>query len=351
MLQHKASQTASNGFTLVELLVVVSIIALLISILLPSLKGARDQAKATTCAANLRQVGQAMSLYLAENNGVYPPSYVYPDENGGWDMESQDVTHPWGYLHWSHFLYSGGKVGEEAFQCPNFEKGGAPRTNPGLDPDDWGDGQVDQNGQKSPNELKDKQARRMAYATNAAISPRNKFTTELAPGANRVNVLVQEAMIRRAGDTILATEYLDNWKALGINEGNGTLSKSHRPINPFGHLGGANEYVPREDTPGFIYGLRGNARTPQEYGLLPMSAAKGTENILDYTSGIAQINAVGRDHPGGNDKKFGGTANFLFCDTHVERMTPLQSVKQRKWGDRYFALSGKNEIINMDAPQ
>ncbi len=279
-----------------------------------------------------------------------PPSYAYPDKNGCWDMENQDSTHPYGYLHWSHFLYSGGKVEEEAFQCPNFTKGGAPRTNPGKNREDWGAGQVDQNGQTNSNDLTDKQARRMAYAANAAIVPRNKFTPDLAPGANRVNLLVQENHIRRASDTILVTEYIDNWKALGIKQGSGTLSKSHRPINPFGHIGAANEYAPNVNTPGFIYGLRGNAKSAEDYGLLEFQSAKALENILDYTSGIAQINAVGRDHPGGNDK-YGGTANFLFVDTHVEKMTPLQTLKQRKWGDRYYSLSGDNKIINMNAPQ
>ena len=55
------------GFTLVELLVVVSIIALLISILLPSLKKAREQAKNTVCLANLKGMASASLVYAADD--------------------------------------------------------------------------------------------------------------------------------------------------------------------------------------------------------------------------------------------------------------------------------------------
>ena len=56
----------SRGFTIVELLVVVSIIALLIGILLPAIGKARDTARVTISTTNLRQLGQAHATYASE---------------------------------------------------------------------------------------------------------------------------------------------------------------------------------------------------------------------------------------------------------------------------------------------
>jgi prepilin-type N-terminal cleavage/methylation domain-containing protein/prepilin-type processing-associated H-X9-DG protein len=60
------------AFTLVELLVVIGIIALLISILLPALSKAQQQAQQTVCMSNMRNLGQAVAIYQAENHGAFP---------------------------------------------------------------------------------------------------------------------------------------------------------------------------------------------------------------------------------------------------------------------------------------
>lgn len=76
----------SLGFTLVELLVVIGIIALLISVLLPALNKARQAANSISCASNLRGIGQLIAIYQAQNHGFFPPASFSLNANGspGW---------------------------------------------------------------------------------------------------------------------------------------------------------------------------------------------------------------------------------------------------------------------------
>jgi len=84
----------TRAFTIIELLVVISIISLLVAILLPALESTREAARATTCSSNLRQIGQMLHLYAADNKQyvpshntgfgglAYPTSLVPADERG-----------------------------------------------------------------------------------------------------------------------------------------------------------------------------------------------------------------------------------------------------------------------------
>lgn len=96
-----------KAFTLIELLVVVAIIALLISILLPSLKRAKDQAKAAVCGSNVRQMGIAMEFYLEDNNDFYPGEH---STKGGSAGQS--------YITWAPRLRQYASMNEKLFWCP-----------------------------------------------------------------------------------------------------------------------------------------------------------------------------------------------------------------------------------------
>ncbi len=327
----------SAGFTLIELLVVVAIIALLISILLPSLSRAREQSKTAKCAANLRSVGQAVATYLAEEKFTYPASYQYLDKFGNivFTPEPQD-----GYAHWSYSLFSRGQVNDAAFQCPTVERGGHPRTFPGPRGEDWNSGeQIDGGGQLSPNDLVDRQAPRVAYTANAAIMPRNKWTTTMVPGAQRTNQYARESDIARPAEVIVAADFTRSFSGVGEQQGNTILSKSHRPVNPFYHAGsGYDEYGASKGV-GFQYTATGD----KTYGLAPFDTFDKTANLIGGSQGT-ELNAIGRHHPG--EDKLGGSANFLYGDGHVERDTVLRTMEFRRWGDKYYALTGNNEIVD-----
>lgn len=64
--------THRRAYTLTEILIVIALIALLIAMLLPSLGGARTEARFVACAANMRSLGQMMQMYIVDNDGRVP---------------------------------------------------------------------------------------------------------------------------------------------------------------------------------------------------------------------------------------------------------------------------------------
>lgn len=111
-----------KGFTLVELLVVIGIIALLVAILLPALSKAREQASTAKCASNLRQISMAILMYAADNKGKLPLSAAGKGDANytqGWFWANELVRQ--GYVNAVHGVDSKNKqlTGDSAFRCPS----------------------------------------------------------------------------------------------------------------------------------------------------------------------------------------------------------------------------------------
>lgn len=82
MPSHVGALRRRSGFTLVELLVVIAIIAVLLAILLPTLKMARENGKRVKCMSNMRQIAIGQSMYMEDNGPLVP--WVNPHPSASW---------------------------------------------------------------------------------------------------------------------------------------------------------------------------------------------------------------------------------------------------------------------------
>jgi len=121
------SRTQAKGFTLIELLVVIAIISLLLSILLPSLRQAREQARAIVCQMNERGIYSGLMLYAEDWEGHIPKcGQSFNSHHKFTDYESSGWTNGEGiyYTSWNQFLTTyPKKLLNDAPDCPSDLQG------------------------------------------------------------------------------------------------------------------------------------------------------------------------------------------------------------------------------------
>jgi len=142
---HRSARLRRAGFTLVELLVVIGIIALLISILMPALTRARNQALSVKCANQIRQIYMACQMFAADNKGHLPRASVGPaDASTDADAEKKCAfahapgTQLWGILDLNKgalvpYIPGGEQARKDTIYCPGdlgerTQGGGAPTS-------------------------------------------------------------------------------------------------------------------------------------------------------------------------------------------------------------------------------
>jgi len=107
------SGSSAAAFTLVELLVVIGILVILMAILLPMLRNSREAAASVQCMANLRNIGQAVQVFLRENDNCFAPSRNESDWGGTTQIDPNSSG-----AYWGVFYARSAKLSKETFACP-----------------------------------------------------------------------------------------------------------------------------------------------------------------------------------------------------------------------------------------
>jgi prepilin-type N-terminal cleavage/methylation domain-containing protein/prepilin-type processing-associated H-X9-DG protein len=275
----KTRRRAQRGFTLIELLVVIAIITILIAVLLPVLTKVKRQAEQVKCAANLRAIGQAMTMHTQQHK-YFPGGQMF--------HASSNIVEFWP-VRLRQILRGNQKV----FLCPAED----PRC-------EWGSN--------------------MAGEVLFAEEPHT-----------RVGFLLGERLLLRGKNIFLnspasnGTWFSYGYNATGIGGGpDGGPGDNLRRGRGAGGVIFDQTGTPEPSPSGSAY-RGGSVRSPSNFILIADSSSDGWDDFVIRPMNTTAYNTQGGVYSDAIGKVHGGGANVLFADGHVQWY--LQSDLLCKW--------------------
>lgn len=137
MRTHVVSRRSSTGFTLIELLVVMAILGILMALLFPVIREAKEKARGAKCISNLTQMGDAIHLYQADFHKIPPGDYVF-----GHDIWNRSqITGRYGPTNLGYLIVTGyipkPQSDEHVFYCPSLTVATAQRAEASGETSAW----------------------------------------------------------------------------------------------------------------------------------------------------------------------------------------------------------------------
>lgn len=326
-------QPRVRAFTLIELLVVVAVIAILAGILLPVLSRARDKARGSMCAANMKQLGTGFKMYVNDNNEAYP------------GVNTNDLTNaPYANADWS------GPVGQfyapdpKAFVCPADRVGG-------FAPYDCANGftckdngslwlpVVAAQGQYAVGNDAVMVQTFSAATKNDWQMPRKSYAINEVMATN-ASMIVKEGDQIKPDSEIMLCESGDEMCTFAVNTTEASILGMSGCTNggSRANLGDAGQ-LPQACTPAQALAAKAAFRTA---GIGPSLAS--AINIVSLGWDRHGKRATAPD----TDTSLKGAANYMMCDGHTERLNLVETlnVNDFKWGKILYSAPDRPKIMD-----